>query len=401
MTRKQIERVVMTGAARSYLDWNATAPARPEVVDAVACAMSLSGNPSSVHTEGRAARAAMERAREQVAKLVGAAARMVVFTSGGSEANVFALTPSLTLDDRRPTARLLYSATEHSCVRDGHRFADRDTRIIPVAADGVVDLEALKALLAEPCEGRTLVSVHFANNETGVIQPIVEIGLVCRQANALLHVDAVQAAGKVAIDISTLGVDVLTLSAHKLGGPKGVGAVVFGSGRIEVRERLIRGGGQEKGARAGTENVAGIVGFGVAAEAARAELADEGSRQATLRDALEAELRALSPETSVFGAGAPRLPNTSCFATPQVRAESALISMDLAGVSVSSGSACSSGKVRPSHVLAAMGVSADLAAGAIRISLGRTTTEAETNHFLAAYAKVLAGLSNRRAQAAA
>lgn len=399
--RKQIEDGKMTGATRSYLDWNATAPARPEVMDAVARAMSLIGNPSSVHSEGRAARAALEKARDQVARLVNGQARMVVFTSGGSEANAFALTPSLTLDDKRPTVRLLFGATEHHCVRDGHRFPRSDAREIPVFADGVIDLGALQAALAEPRGGRALVSVHFANNETGVIQPIAEIGLICRQADALLHVDAVQAAGKVAIDMSTLGVDVLTISAHKLGGPKGVGATVFGSDRIEVRERLIRGGGQEKGARAGTENVAGIVGFGVAAELALADLASEAARLAGLRDALELRLKALSPETLIFGAGASRLPNTSCFATPQVRAENALILMDLAGVSVSSGSACSSGKVKPSHVLAAMGIAPGLAEGAIRVSLGRSTTEAETNHFLAAYAKVLAAQVNRKARAAA
>jgi cysteine desulfurase len=391
----------MMSAARSYLDWNATAPARPEVVDAVARAMLLSGNPSSVHAEGRAARAAMERAREQVAQLVNARARMVVFTSGGSEANAFALTPSLTLNDKRPTTQLLMSATEHSCVRDGHRFANASATEIPVLPNGIIDLDALKAALAEPRDGRALVSVHFANNETGVIQPIAEIGLLCREMDALLHVDAVQAAGKVAIDMTTLGVDVLTISAHKLGGPKGVGAVVFGSDRIEVRERLIRGGGQEKGARAGTENVAGIVGFGTAAELALAERGAEAIRLAVLRDDLEARLLAMSPETVIFANGAPRLPNTSCFATPQVRAENALISMDLAGVSISSGSACSSGKVKPSHVLAAMGVLQDLAQSAIRVSLGRTTTEAETNHFLAAYAKVVAALSHRKAQAAA
>jgi cysteine desulfurase len=217
----------------------------------------------------------------------------------------------------------------------------------------------------------------------------------------LLHVDAVQAAGKIEIDMSTLGADVLTLSAHKLGGPKGVGAVVFGSGRIEVRERLIRGGGQEKGVRAGTENVAGIVGFGVAAEAARAEIAAEGGRQSALRDRLERDLLALSPETELFGQEAPRLPNTSCFATPQVKAENALIFLDLAGVSVSSGSACSSGKVRASHVLAAMGVPVDLASGALRISLGRDTSAADIDAFLAAYTRVLVALTDRKAEAAA
>lgn len=391
----------MTPAARSYLDWNATAPVRAEAAEAMLRALLLEGNPSSVHAEGRAARAAIERARAQVADLVGADARRVVFTSGGSEANVFALTPSLGLDDKRPTLRLLMSATEHPCVREGHRFPAAAAATIPVGADGAIDLDALKAALAEPGEGRKMVSVHFANNETGVVQPIAEIGLICRQADALLHVDAVQAAGKLPIDMTTLGVDVLTISGHKLGGPKGVGAVIFGSDRIEVRDRLIRGGGQEKAARAGTENVPGIVGFGVAAALAKQELAPEAIRQAALRGRLEAGLLALAPDTVIFGAAAPRLPNTSCFATPGVRAETALISLDLSGVSASSGSACSSGKVRASHVLSAMGVPAALAGGALRVSVGRTTTEAHIEHFIAAYAKALAALSGRRAQAAA
>lgn len=391
----------MTSAARSYLDWNATSPVRAEVVEAVTRAMGLCGNPSSVHAEGRAARAAVERARAQVAMLVNAPSRLVVFTSGGSEANAFALTPSLTLNDKRPTTRLLMSATEHPCVRDGHRFAKADTSEIPVLPNGIIDLGALRNALAERREGRTLVSVHLANNETGAIQPIAEIGLLCREMDALLHVDAVQAAGKIAIDMTTFGVDVLTISAHKLGGPKGVGAVVFGSDRIEVRDLLIRGGGQEKGARAGTENVAGIVGFGVAAELVRAEIAEEAARQAALRDRFEADLRMLSPDTVIFAADAPRLPNTTCFATPQVRAENALISLDLAGVSVSSGSACSSGKVRPSHVLSAMGVSPSLAGAALRVSIGRLTQEADITRFLAAYAKHLAALTSPRAEAAA
>ncbi|MCX7325750.1 MAG: cysteine desulfurase family protein [Hyphomicrobiales bacterium] len=390
----------MTSPLRSYLDWNATAPVRPEVMDAVTRALGLAGNPSSVHAEGRAAHAAVERAREQVAALVNAPASRVVFTSGGSEANVFALTPSLTLNDRRPTTHLLMSATEHPCVRDGHRFSKADAIEIPVTADGLIALDRLAEALAEPRDGRALVSVHMANNETGAIQPIAQIGLMCREHDALLHVDAVQAAGKIGIDMTTLGADVLTLSAHKLGGPKGVGAVIFGSDRIEVRDRLIRGGGQEKGARAGTENVAGNAGFGAAAELALAELEAEAPRQRAMRDWFETELRAKLPATTIFAADAPRLPNTSCFATPGVRAENALISIDLAGVSVSSGSACSSGKVRPSHVLQAMGVSPSLAGAALRVSLGRLTVEADLKRFLAAYAKHVSVVNFQKAEAA-
>lgn len=390
----------MTGAERSYLDWNATAPMRPEAAEAMLRALALVGNPSSIHAEGRAARAAVERAREQVARLVSAPARLVVFVSGGSEANAFCLSPSFGLGDGRLARRLIVGATEHPCVREGHRFAPGAVTELPVDADGLVDLDALRSALAAG-EGRALVSVHLANNETGVVQPIAEIALICRQADALLHVDAVQAAGKVAIDMTTLGADALTLSAHKLGGLKGVGAVVFGSDRVEVTDRLVRGGGQEKGARAGTENVPGIVAFGAACEAAHAELEAEAVRQLELRDALEHRLSSLAPSAVVFGRGAPRLPNTSCFATPGFGAEKLLILLDLAGVSVSSGSACSSGKVKPSHVLLAMGVDPGLAAGALRVSLGRLTGEADINRFCEAYAKALASLDARKAQAAA
>jgi cysteine desulfurase len=388
-------------AERSYLDWNATAPVRPEVAEAMARALALPGNPSSIHAEGRAARGAVETAREQVARLVNAPAKRVTFTSGGSEANVAALTPALSLSDGRPCERLVISATEHACVRDGHRFAADAVRVLRVGPDGVVDLSHLRALLAEPRTGRALVSVHLANNETGVIQPIEAIGLICREQDALLHVDAVQAAGKIAIDMTTLGADILTLSAHKIGGPKGVGASVAGSETLCLGEALIRGGGQERGARAGTENVPGIVGFGVAAQAALAELPAEADRQAGLRGALDAALRELDPELVIVGAGASRLPNTTCVAAPGVTAESALILIDLAGVSVSSGSACSSGKVRASHVLAAMGVAPELAAGALRVSLGRTTTETDIDRFLDAYRRVLARRPTRLARAAA
>jgi cysteine desulfurase len=386
--------------SRSYLDWNATTPVRAEAAAAVARALTLVGNPSSIHAEGRAARALVEQAREEVGRLVNAPARRVVFTSGGSEANISALTPSLSLGDGRPATRLLMSATEHACVREGHRFGAA-AELIPVAGDGVVDLDALAARLTALSGERALVSVHLANNETGVIQPIERIALLCRQAGAILHVDAVQAAGKIAIDLSTLGADILTLSAHKLGGPKGIGAVVFGHDRVVIGERLIVGGGQEKGARAGTENVPGIAGFGAAASAAIGEIAGEGARQASLRDNMERALRRLAANTVIFGERAPRLPNTSCFAVPQTRAENALILLDLAGVSVSSGSACSSGKVKPSHVLAAMGVAAELAEGAIRVSLGRGVGEADVDRFLAAWAQALAASAGRKALAAA
>lgn len=401
----------MTGSARAYLDHNATTPVRAEVAQAMARALTMPGNPSSVHAEGRAARAAIERAREQVAALIGAKASNVVFTSGGTEANATVLAPGLMDCDggrdcvRTSASLLLHSATEHPCVRDGHRFRGEAAEAIPVHADGVVDLVWLVARLhrfaADHPGTRALVSVHLANNETGVIQPIVEIAAIAKRFGALVHSDAVQAAGKIAIDIATLGADVITLSAHKFGGPKGVGAVVFRSGALELADKPLRGGGQERGWRAGTENVPGIVGFGAAAALAGAALSTEAERLRLLRDRLEDGVLALAPETRIFGRGAPRLPNTSNFATPGLTAETTLIKLDLAGAALSSGSACSSGKVRRSHVLAAMAIDPAMSAGALRASLGWTTCEGDIDLFLAAYAKALAADTHRSARAAA
>jgi len=398
-------------AGRAYLDHNATTPVRPEVMEAVAHALSLPGNPSSVHGEGRAARGALERAREQVAALVGARASNVVFTSGGTEANVAVLSPGLMDCDggrdcvRTPATLLLHSASEHACVRDGHRFPVKAVEAIPVAENGLVDLawldDRLARFVADNPGARALVSIHLANNETGVIQPIAEAAAIVHRHGGLLHSDAVQAAGKIAIDIMALGADVLTLSAHKIGGPKGVGAIVFRTGALELADKPMRGGGQERGWRAGTENLPGIIGFGAAAEVARKLLTDEAERLARLRDRLEAGLVALSPETAIFGKAAPRLPNTSAFATPGLKAETVLIKLDLAGAALSSGSACSSGKVKRSHVLDAMKIDPAMSAGALRASLGWTTCEAEIDLFLAAYGKLMAADTDRSARAAA
>jgi cysteine desulfurase len=398
-------------AARAYLDHNATTPVRPKVVEAVTHALMLPGNPSSVHGEGRAARGAMEQAREQVARLVGAQASNVVFTGGGTEANVTVLSPGLMDCDggrdcvRTPASLLLYGATEHACVREGRRFPAAGTEEIPVDGEGVVDLAWLEArlarLVAEQPGARALVSIHLANNETGVIQPIAEAAAIVHRHGGLMHSDAVQAAGKIAIDIAALGADVLTLSAHKIGGPKGIGAIVFRTGALELADKPMRGGGQERGWRAGTENLPGIVGFGAAAEIARDVLATEAERLAGLRDRLEAGLAGLSPETAIFGRHAPRLPNTSAFATPGLKAETLLIKLDLAGAALSSGSACSSGKVRRSHVLDAMKIDPAMSAGALRASLGWTTCEADIDLFLAAYAKLVAANADRGARAAA
>jgi cysteine desulfurase len=282
---------------------------------------------------------------------------------------------------------------------DGHRFGEAVERV-PIDRDGVIDLGWLEARLAREARERILVSIQTANNETGILQPVAEAARLTHEHGGLIHTDAVQAAGKVPLDMAALGPDVLTLSAHKLGGPKGIGAIVLASDEIMLGDRLLRGGGQERGFRAGTENVAGIVGFGVAAEIAARDLEREAIRLAGLRQACEAELRRIAPDAVIFGGSVARLPNTLAFAIPGLRAETALIAFDLDGVAVSSGSACSSGKVRPSHVLDAMGVPAPLAEGAIRISLGWNSSEEDVKNFAAACERLVASLYKLRATAA-
>jgi len=379
-------------AERSYFDWNATAPLRPQAADALREALAVPGNPSSVHAEGRAARRLVEEAREEVAALVGARPGDVFFTSSGTEANMLALTPAIqTADERRPREKLLISAIEHSSVRAGGRFPHGAVADIAVNADGRVDLAALADALAGT--SRPLVSIMLANNETGVVQPIAQAAAMVHAAGGLLHVDAVQAAGRIACDINALGADLLTLSAHKIGGPQGVGALVRAREDIHFPDPLIRGGGQERGLRAGTENVAGIAAFGAAAAAVRRQGAAEADLMRALRDKLEAGLRAVTPRAVIFGEEAERLPNTTLFAAEAMKAETAVISFDLEGIAVSSGAACSSGKVQPSHVLAAMGVSPALTRGAVRLSLGWATTEADIERFLGAWRKLATALS--------
>jgi len=381
-------------ADRAYLDWNATALLRPQAKAAVIAALELCGNPSSVHGEGRAARRLIEDAREQVARLVGADPADVVFTSGGTEANTLALTPFVSrAGDKAPLERLLVSAIEHPSVRAGGRFTPDAVSEIPVTAQGVVDLDALRGLLSKG--GRALVSIMLANNETGVLQPVREAADIVHEAGGILHVDAVQGPGRMALNMSALGADLLTLSAHKLGGPKGAGALVRAPG-IHIAEPVIKGGGQERGSRAGTENVSGIAGFGAAAEAALAALEADIVRMRAMRDALEMGLKALAPQAVIFGVDAQRLPNTTLFALPGMKAETAVIAFDLDGVAVSSGAACSSGKVQPSHVLAAMGVQRAVSEGAIRLSLGPATTDSDIEMFLNAWNKLSKSLLKER-----
>jgi cysteine desulfurase len=377
--------------ARAYLDWNATAPLRPQARAAVLAACELAGNPSSIHAEGRAARAVVERAREEVAALVGADARRVIFTSGATEANMLALTPKIERGgDRRPRDFLLISAIEHPSVRCGGRFPADTVEEIPVTNRGTLDLGALESRLAELSRAgnRVLVSIMLANNESGVIQPIQNAAETIHAAGGLLHVDAVQAAGRIPCAMDVLGADLLSISSHKLGGPKGAGALVVRIEGLHLADPLIRGGGQERGSRAGTENVGAIAGFGAAASAAEKALSEEYPQVARLRDRFEAELKRISPDAVIFGADADRLPNTTLFAVPGMKADTAVIALDLEGVAVSSGAACSSGKVQPSHVLAAMGFGPDVAKSAIRVSLGYTTTETEVDQGLDAWKKV-------------
>jgi len=375
-------------AKRIYLDWNATTPLRPEAKAAMARAWEVGGNPSSVHAEGREARRLVEEARVVVAASVGAQPPNVIFTSGGTEANALALTPGLRHGKGQAAERLLVSAIEHASVLSGGRFAPEAIRSIGVTRAGIVDLDCLRALLAGAPPA--LVSIMLANNETGAIQPVAQAAELVHAAGGLLHVDAIQALGKIPFDLASTGADLISLSAHKVGGPKGVGALVLAEG-LEGLAPLLRGGGQEKGRRAGTENVADIAGFGAAVRAAQDGRERDSGRQERLRDRLGSGLRQ-TPGAVVFAGEVGRLPNTVLFSVPGMRAETAVIGFDLAGIAVSSGSACSSGKVQPSHVVEAMGYGLELAQGAVRLSLGWSTTEADIDLVLEAWRKLADGL---------
>jgi cysteine desulfurase len=369
---------------RVYLDWNATTPLRPEARAAMASAWDLLGNPSSVHAEGRHARRLVEDARSALAGAIGALPRNVVFTSGGTEANALALVPGLRAGPGQPVQRLVVSAIEHTSVLAGGRFTAEAIGIFGVTRSGVVDLDHLRKLLDKG--SAALVSVMSANNETGAVQPVAEVAEIVHAAGGLLHVDAIQAFGKIPFHIKAIGADIVTLSAHKIGGPKGVGALVLGDGLTGL-EPLLRGGGQEWGRRAGTENVAGIAGFGAAVSAAMQAQKSDAVRLETLRNRLEDGLRQ-TPDVLVFSADAPRLPNTTLFTVPGLKAETAVIGFDLEGIAVSSGSACSSGKVQPSHVLQAMGFGPKLAQGAVRLSLGWSTQDADIDLCLEAWRRL-------------
>lgn len=376
-----------------YLDYNATAPVRAEAIEAMARAIQLGGNPSSVHAAGRAARALVEDARGAVAALVGAPASTVVFVSGGTEANALAIESARATGSRR----LIVSAVEHDSVLETARQSGAEVDILPVDREGLVDLAWLENRLSrwDSAWGRPFVALMLANNETGVIQPVGRAAELVRAADGWLHVDAIQAAGKIAVDSRGLGADTLSVSGHKLGGPQGVGALTFGPRANLVRRQ--HGGGQERGRRAGTENVPGIAGMGAAARAAMGGLAALQA-QAAWRDA--AAERLAEAGAVIVGSGAERLPNTLCFAMPGFSAELQVVGLDLAGVMVSSGAACSSGKVKPSHVLSAMGL-ADLAGCAVRASGGWATKGSDWNRLVEAWIELNGRHAARRRAPAA
>lgn len=365
--------------SRVYLDHNATAPIRPQAAQAVLTALQTGGNPSSIHAGGRAARALLEQAREQVAALVKARPTDVVFTSGATEANNLAIESAALLGE---VSRIIVGATEHPSVIECAMATRLPLEIWPVDADGVADLAWLRERLARwtPADGRPFACLMLANNETGVIQPVAEAAALIHAANGLLHVDAVQAAGKLELQAYSTGADTLALSAHKLGGPSGVGALVVCCGIDLVRR--INGGGQERGRRGGTENLSGAAGFGAAAQAAASDI-DALTVQAAWRDVAARRLRDAA-EIVVLGEGASRLPNTLCFATPGFTSELQVMALDLAQVMVSSGSACSSGKVKASHVVLAMDRE-DLAGCVIRVSGGWNTTQQDWDRFADAW----------------
>ncbi|MBM2713693.1 cysteine desulfurase [Mesorhizobium caraganae] len=379
-------------AARAYLDYNASAPLVTEAREAMIAALDLVANPSSVHAEGRAARRLIENARRDVAVLVNAKPEHVVFTSGATEAASTLLTPDWQMGRGTvPMSRLYVCEADHPCLLNGGRFPAAQVTRIGVDANGIANLAQLTATLAthDKAEGLPLVAIHAANNETGVIQPVEAIAAIVKAAGGILVVDAVQAVGRVSIDISAGYADYLILSSHKIGGPKGVGAIVAAAD-LMMPKPLINGGGQEKGHRGGTENLAAIAGFGAVAQQALAGLQTmDGVR--VRRDEVETIIKTLVPDTEIFGTGAPRLANTTFFAIPGVKAETAQIAFDLAGVALSAGSACSSGKVGPSHVLKAMGYGDSL--GALRVSIGQATSAADIELFRTA----LAGIAQRRA----
>ena len=380
-------RTAVLTTARAYLDHNATTPLHPVAREAMVAAFEAYGNPSSIHAEGRAARAIIDGARRAVGALTGVSTEDVIFTSCGTEALNIVLTPELMLDGR-PCDHLLMSAGEHPAVLLGHRFGDR-AETVPLDRDGVLDLAALRAALARLSGRRVMLAIQAANNETGVLQPVRAAADLVHEAGGFVVCDAVQAAGKIPCDIKAFGADALAISGHKFGGPKGVGALCFGPSHHHLSHGVVRGGGHERGLSAGTENIVGIAGLGAACGRAEQDRLAGAASMVSRRQAIEAALRAAVPGAVIFGEGVERLPNTVCAAAPGFDAQVLLMSLDLNGVAISAGSACAAGKVKPSHVLTAMGVEAALATSAFRVSLGWTTRDTDIEAFAGSFARAV------------
>jgi cysteine desulfurase len=383
--------------SRAYMDWNATAPLLPEAREAFLRVGLMEGNPSSVHREGRAVRTEIEAARRKLAAAVGAKPADIIFTSGATEAANLVLTPDFRMG-RAPLriGKLYVSAIEHKAVFEGGRFAKADIETIPVRADGTADMAVLAAMLEghDWSLGLPMVALMSANNETGVVQPITAAAKLIHGAGGILVVDAVQAFGRIPLDIAELDADFMIVSSHKIGGPKGAGALVS-RGEAMMPSALIHGGGQEKGHRSGTENAASIAGFGAAAEVVASDVAARADRLRGVQQTIEARMREIAPELVVHGIDSERLPNTTFFSLPGLKSETGQIAFDLEGVALSAGSACSSGKVGESHVLKAMGL--DPRMGALRISIGTSTTEQDIERTIAAFAKIAGRLPASRA----
>jgi cysteine desulfurase len=382
--------------SRIYFDYNATAPLRPEARRAFVEALDA-GNPSSVHQEGRAARQLIESARAALAAALGTRSDLVVFVSGATEAANMALRPQTS---SKTCDLLLIGGGEHPCVRAGHGFAPEQVGMVALDAQGRLDLADLHEKLSRAGPGRPMLALQAVNNETGVIQPIAEAAALVHAEGGLLVCDAVQAFGRIETSFAASGADLIFLSSHKLGGPKGVGALAFARRELLPQTPLIRGGGQERGFRGGTENPAALAGFAAAVAACLAGRESEAARLAALRDDLQAGVLEIAPEAAIFGQEAARVGNTLAFALPGLAAETLVAAFDVEGVALSSGSACSSGKVAPSPVLASMSVSAELARSALRISLGWRTDKEEGVRFLQILARVRERMRKRLANPA-
>jgi len=384
----------MQSFSRIYLDHNASSPLRPEARAEMLAALGDPFNPSSVHTEGRRGKSLLEEARESIARGLGAKPKNLIFTASATEAANLALTPTLmSAQDKRPINRLLIAGGEHAAIFQGHRFPPQAIEILPLEKNGQLSLDALQAALTRYSGEKLALALQAVNNETGVIQPVERAGDLIKKDAGIFICDATQAIGRVDLSLKTTNADVLFFSSHKLGGPAGAGALIFASDDLSLQDILIKGGGQEAGRRAGTENIPAIVGFAAAFKSALRDLTTEKPRLQHLQKEIESYLSSIASSHIVFGQKSPRSPNTVAFAIPEIDSQTLLMALDLAGVAVSSGSACSSGKVKESHVLNAMGMREK---SALRISLGWSSTKKDVEEFGIILKNVVRDIHSRR-----